>query len=91
MQEATAIVGLLVGFLIVSVIGLYVGDAMISAASIDNGSDLYKSQTAVLETFEQAITLVRIVLIVAIVAVIFRYLQGSGLIPGFGGRQQGGY
>lgn len=91
MQEATAIVGLLVGFLIVSVIGLYVGDAMVGAASIDNESPLWESQTAVLETFAQAITLVRIVLIVAIVAVIFRYLQGSGLIPGFGGGRQGGY
>lgn len=91
MQEATAIVGLLVGFLIVSVIGLYVGDAMVQAANISGDSPLVESQTAVLETFSQAMTLVRIVLIVAIVAVIFRYLQGSGLIPGFGGRQQGGY
>lgn len=90
MQEATAIVGLLVGFLIVSVIGLYVGDAMVDAAAIDNESQLWNSQVAILDTFTQAITLVRIVLIVAIVAVIFRYLQGSGLIPGFGGRQ-GGY
>ena len=89
MQEATAIVGLLVGFLIVSVIGLYVGDAMIDAASINESSELHKSQEAVLDTFAQAITLVRIVLIVAIVAVIFRYLQGSGLIPGFS--RQGGY
>ena len=91
MQEATAIVGLLVGFLIVSVIGLYVGDAMVEAANINESGPLGASQTAVLETFTQAMTLVRIVLIVAIVAVIFRYLQGSGLIPGFGGRQQGGY
>lgn len=90
MNEATAIVGLLVGFLIVSVIGLYVGDAIVQAADIENGSPLYESQVAILETFAQAITLVRIVLIVAIVAVIFRYLQGSGLIPGFGGGQ-GGY
>lgn len=89
MQEATAIVGLLVGFLIVSIIGLYIGDAMVDAAAIDETSELYESQTAVLDTFAQAITLVRIVLIVAIVAVIFRYLQGSGLIPGF--RQQQGY
>ena len=88
MQEATAIVGLLVGFLIVSVIGLYVGDAMVGAANINESSQLYDSQTAIMETFAQGITLVRIVLIVAIVAVIFRYLQGSGLIPGFGGQRQ---
>ncbi len=86
MQEATAIVGLLVGFLIVSIIGLYVGDAMLGAANItDEDSPMYESKEAIISTFSQAITLVRIVLIVAIVAVIFRYLQGSGLIPGFGG------
>lgn len=91
MQQATMIVGLLVGFLMVSVIGIYVGDALVSATGLNESDQLYDSQESVLDTFNQCISLVRIVLLVAIVAVVFQYLQGSGLIPGFGGPRQGGY
>lgn len=90
MQQATAIVGVLIGFLILTQIGIFVCDAMIDAASIDNSSDLYEAQTEAIDTFIQCLSIVRILLIVAIVAVVFQYLQGAGLIPGFGGRQ-GGY
>ena len=90
MQQATAIVGVLIGFLILTQIGIFVCDAMIDAASIDNSSKLYEAQTDAIDTFVQCLSIVRILLIVAIVAVVFQYLQGAGLIPGFGGRQ-GGY
>ena len=90
MQQATAIVGVLIGFLILTQIGIFVCDAMIDAASIDNSSELYEAQTDAIDTFVQCLSIVRILLIVAIVAVVFQYLQGAGLIPGFGGRQ-GGY
>ena len=90
MQQATAIVGVLIGFLILTQIGIFVCDAMIQAASIDNESELYDAQTEAIDTFVQCLSIVRILLIVAIVAVVFQYLQGAGLIPGFGGRQ-GGY
>lgn len=91
MQEATLLVGMLVGFLVVSIIGLYVSDALISATNLSDGDPLYDSQTTILSTFEQCIELIRIVLIVGIIAVAFRYLQSAGLIPGFGGQRQGGY
>ena len=90
MQQATAIVGVLIGFLILTQIGIFVCDAMIDAASINNSSKLYDAQTDAIDTFVQCLSIVRILLIVAIVAVVFQYLQGAGLIPGFGGRQ-GGY
>lgn len=90
MQEATLLVGMLIGFLVVSVIGLYVGDALISATNLSADDPLYESQVTILSTFNQCIELVRIVLIVGIIAVAFRYLQSAGLIPGFGG-SQGGY
>ena len=90
MQQATAIVGVLIGFLILTQIGIFVCDAMIDAASINNTSDLYEAQTEAIDTFIQCLSIVRILLIVAIIAVVFQYLQGAGLIPGFGGRQ-GGY
>ena len=90
MQQATAIVGVLIGFLILTQIGIFVCDSMIEAASINNSSDLYDAQQEAIDTFVQCLSIVRILLIVAIVAVVFQYLQGAGLIPGFGGRQ-GGY
>lgn len=90
MQQATAIVGVLIGFLILTQIGIFVCDAMIEAAAIENESDLKIAQTEAIDTFIQCLSIVRILLIVAIVAVVFQYLQGAGLIPGFGGRQ-GGY
>ena len=90
MQQATAIVGVLIGFLILTQIGIFVCDSMIDAASINNSSKLYDAQNEAIDTFVQCLSIVRILLIVAIVAVVFQYLQGAGLIPGFGGRQ-GGY
>jgi hypothetical protein len=90
MQQATAIVGVLIGFLILTQIGIFVCDAMIEAASVENGSQLETAQNDAIATFTQCLSIVRILLIVAIVAVVFQYLQGAGLIPGFGGRQ-GGY
>jgi hypothetical protein len=90
MQQATAIVGVLIGFLILTQIGIFVCDAMIEAASVNESSDLHRAQTEAISTFTQCLSIVRILLIVAIVAVVFQYLQGAGLIPGFGGRQ-GGY
>ena len=90
MQQATAIVGVLIGFLILTQIGIFVCDAMIEAASVENGSKLETAQNDAIDTFVQCLSIVRILLIVAIVAVVFQYLQGAGLIPGFGGRQ-GGY
>ena len=90
MQQATAIVGVLIGFLILTQIGIFVCDSMIEAASINNSSQLYDAQETAIDTFIQCLSIVRILLIVAIVAVVFQSLQGAGLIPGFGGRQ-GGY
>ena len=90
MQQATAIVGVLIGFLILTQIGIFVCDAMIEASSVNESSDLYDAQTEAIQTFTQCLSIVRILLIVAIVAVVFQYLQGAGLVPGFGGRQ-GGY
>ena len=91
MQQATAIVGVLIGFLILTQIGIFVCDAMIKAASVENGSKLETAQNDAIDTFVQCLSIVRILLIVAIVAVVFQYLQGAGLIPGFGGPRQGGY
>jgi len=90
LQQATAIVGVLIGFLFLTQIGIFVCDAMIEASSVNNSSQLYDAQTEAINTFTQCLSIVRILLIVAIVAVVFQYLQGAGLIPGFGGRQ-GGY
>ena len=83
MQQATAIIGMLVGFLVVGVIGIYVGDAMVDAANLSATDTLYDSQTTIIETFELGINLCKIIVIVAIASIVFMLLQQTGLIPGF--------
>jgi hypothetical protein len=85
--SATAIIGLLVGFLVVGVIGVYVGDQMISAANLSTSDTLYTSQTSVIETFQLGVTLCKIIVIVSVASIVFTLLQRTGLIPRFGGEE----
>jgi hypothetical protein len=85
--SATAIIGLLVGFLVVGVIGVYVGDQMISAANLSTSNTLYASQTSVIETFQLGVTLCKIIVIVSVASIVFTLLQRTGLIPRFGGEE----
>jgi hypothetical protein len=82
--DATAVIGLLVGFLVVGVIGIYVGDQMISAANLATDAQLYDSQVAVIETFQLGVTLCKIIVIVSVASIVFVLLQKTGLIPRFG-------
>jgi hypothetical protein len=86
--SATAIIGLLVGFLVVGVIGVYVGDQMISAANLSTSDTLYTSQTSVIETFQLGVTLCKIIVIVSVASIVFTLLQRTGLIPRFGGGEE---
>ena len=90
MQGATAIIGVLVGFLVVGVIGIYIGDAMIDAANLSEDATLYGSQNEIIETFELGVTLCKIIVIVSVAGIIFSMLQYTGLIPKFSGGEQGG-
>jgi len=90
LEDATAIIGLLVGFLVVGVIGVYVGDQMISAANLSSTNVLYSSQTSIIETFQLGVTLCKIIVIVSVASIVFVLLQQTGLIPAFGaGRPPG--
>ena len=82
--DATAIIGLLVGFLVVGVIGVYVGDQMVSAANLSSTATLYASQTSVIQTFQLGVTLCKIIVIVSVASIVFVLLQKTGLIPRFG-------
>lgn len=82
--DATAIIGLLVGFLVVGVIGVYVGDQMISAADLATNATLYEAQQSVIETFMLGVTLCKIIVIVSVASIVFVLLQKTGLIPRFG-------
>jgi len=82
--DATALIGLLVGFLVVGVIGVYVGDQMITAADLETNASLYESQQSVIETFKLGVTLCKIIVIVSVASVVFLLLQKTGLIPRFG-------
>jgi hypothetical protein len=82
--DATAVIGLLVGFLVVGVIGIYVGDQMITAANLSTDATLYQSQVAVIQTFQLGVTLCKIIVIVSVASIVFVLLQKTGLIPRFG-------
>ena len=97
--SATAIIGLLVGFLVVGVIGVYVGDQMIRAANLtgptydlggnltSSGDVLYSSQVSIIETFQLGVVLCKIIIIVSVASIVFVLLQRTGLIPRFGGEE----
>lgn len=82
--DATAIIGLLVGFLVVGVIGIYVGDQMVQAANLSSNNTLYSSQQSIIATFQLGVTLCKIIVIVSIASIVFVLLQKTGLIPRFG-------
>ena len=82
-MDATAVIGLLVGFLVVGVIGVYVGDQMITAANLSTTDTLYTSQQAVIQTFQLGVTLCKIIVIVSVASIVFLLLQRTGLIPRF--------
>ena len=84
-MSATAIIGLLVGFLVVGIIGIYVGDQMIQAASLATNDTLYSSELSIISTFELGVTLCKIIVIVSVASIVFTLLQRTGLIPSFGG------
>jgi hypothetical protein len=83
--NATAVMGLLVGFLVVGVIGVYIGDQMISAANLSENNTLYTAQQTVISTFTLGVTLCKVVVIVSVAAIVFMLLQQVGLIPRIGG------
>lgn len=85
--SATGLMGILVGFLVVGVIGVYIGDQMLTSASLNESDALYNSQQAVVETFTLGVTLAKVIIIVSIAAIIFVMLQNTGLVPSF---KQGG-
>jgi xanthosine utilization system XapX-like protein len=84
-MSATAIIGLLVGFLVVGIIGIYVGDQMIQAASLATNDTLYASEQSIISTFELGVQLCKIIVIVSVASIVFTLLQRTGLIPSFGG------
>jgi Na+/H+-translocating membrane pyrophosphatase len=92
MQNATAMIGLLVGFLIVGIIGVYTCSVMVESINLSADDALYESQQTILETFELGINLCKIIIIVSIAGLVFMILQKMGLVPSLGGGgNQGGY
>lgn len=68
----------------IGVIGVYVGDQMISAADLETNATLYAAQQSVIETFQLGVTLCKIIVIVSVASIVFVLLQKTGLIPAFG-------
>lgn len=91
LNQATALMGILVGFLVVGVIGVYIGDQMVTSAALNETAGLYDSQQTIIETFELGVTLSKVIVIVCVAAIIFMLLQKTGLVPKFGDQRGGEY
>lgn len=88
LDSATSLMGFLVGFLIVGVIGIYIGDQMIASSSLEENDSLYSSQAAIIETFQLGVTFAKVLVIVCVAGLVFLVLQKTGLVPSF--KQSGG-
>lgn len=86
LSQATKLMGFLVGFLIVGVIGIYIGDQMLASSSLNESDALYSSQAAVIETFQLGVTFAKVLVIVCVAGLVFLVLQKTGLVPGFGSK-----
>ena len=91
--DMVAIIGMMVGFLVVGVIGIYVGDQMLMAAnqSISSNPQLHTAQINIVQTFELGVTLCKVIIIVAVAAIVFVLLQQTGVIPSMGDRPTSSY
>ena len=90
--DMVAIIGMLVGFLVVGTIGIYVGDQMVMAANQTTlDPQLQLSQVNVIQTFELGVTLCKVIIIVAVAAIVFVLLQQTGIIPSMGDRPTSSY
>ncbi len=88
--DVTAVIGVMVGFLVVGVIGIYVGDTMINAANMSLDSSM--SAATVMQTFEMGVVLCKCTVIVAVASIMFVLFQELGAIPTFHEpRGSGGY
>lgn len=96
--DALPLIGLMVGFLVVGVIGIYVGDSLMTAANLNGlnpNSPLNAATANITQTFEMGVTLCKIIVIVSVAAIVFVLLGRTGLIPTFdeprgGSRAYGG-
>jgi hypothetical protein len=78
------VIGLLMGFLVVGIIGIFIGDTMIHAANQTPMSGAFaESQKNITATFELGVALAKIIVLVAVAAITFALLGFTGIIPSF--------
>lgn len=87
-NAATVLIGVLVSFLVMGIIGVFVCSEIIAQAEVNSTDPLYESQMSIIETFQMGINLSKLVVLVSAIGLIFALLQRAGLIPSF--NQQGG-
>ena len=87
--SATAVIGILVGFLVVGVIGVYVGDEILKAANLSSTDPLYTAQQTVVETFNLGVTLCKSINITHILITMLITLTSLGILSlGWGYRAE---
>lgn len=88
-SDIFSVMGLLIGFIIVGLIGIYIGGELITITNV-TGSWAGESSTSIVETFEIGVLLCKIVVIVSVATIIMKKLFSSGIISKFDEEDQGG-
>jgi len=80
--NSAAILGVLVGFLVVGTIGIYVGGQFVAATNASYGGQVDPQFATITQTFEMGSTILKVMVVVCIAAILFVLLQQVGLVPG---------
>jgi hypothetical protein len=88
--DSITMIGMLVGFLVVGVIGIYVGGQLIGTmnATAIPGDPTGAQISTILPVMELGMNLTKVLVIISIVAIVFVLLQRGGLVPGPSRRSQ---
>jgi hypothetical protein len=80
MPDTVTLVGLMVGFLVMGVIGMYVGDQVMASSDQFNGTGIQPSVAGLKETWGLMVNAMKVMIVVTIAAITFLLLQQGGLI-----------
>lgn len=84
-----SVMGLLIGFTVVGLIGIVVGDSLIDATNTSGGW-AGDSTDSIVATFQTGVTLCKIVVIVSVTLIIMKKLFSTGVLSKFDEEDQGG-
>jgi hypothetical protein len=91
MPDTATLLGLMVGFLVMGVIGIYVGDQVMASSDQFNGTQIQPSMLMIKDSWGLMVSVMKVMIIVTIAAITFLLIQQAGLIGSPSSRYGGSY